>query len=253
MSPKRYVRTASGWRPVVNAARVFLLWGQSNVRGQASLASLPADLGGHIRNAYVWNGSIFVPLTVNSGVPETGIAWGPEMRLAFSAAAAYPAEPIFIIKHAAGGIPLALTTAPTWNTAHASSYYAAARNQYSAAVAWLQARGYTPVVQGFLWGQGETDANNGVTRATYTARLTELFAGARELVGNTALPIADMLIYGTDAGRTAINGAKTDVAAAVPGITLVDTNIPSWINTDLVHLSGTGQSGLGLAAFNAFK
>lgn len=251
----RYVRTASGWRPKLTAARVYVFWGQSNVRGQAPMAELPVEVATYQSNVYIWNGTAFVGLVAptTNYYPEGGTNFGPEMAFARLARVTYPSQSVYIIKHAAGGIPLAATTGTTWNPNITGSYYSNATTEFNEAMAVLNGRGLNPIVQGFVWGQGEADATGGVTRATYAARQTELFNAVRTLVGNTALPIADMLIYGTDAGRTAINGAKADVKAGLTYISHIDANTAGWIQADNLHLNGVGQVGFGEAAFNLFK
>ncbi|HXI15721.1 MAG TPA: sialate O-acetylesterase [Chloroflexota bacterium] len=242
-------RIAGAWGLPRVRARVFIIWGQSNGRGRAPLAELPAQMAGGMSGAYFWNPGTTSFRTLEaktmSGNPDAGLDWGCEMPLALKARAAYN-SPIYIIKYAPGGVPLVTTTAPTWNPNVTGSLYSTARTQLSDALAAIPAGGYN--IEGALWMQGEADAANLETRANYAARLTELFAGLRAGAGVPSLRIVDMLIRGTSVAQNAINDAKGDVRAAGHNIKLVDAR-PLSALTDEVHLNGAGQVAFADQAF----
>lgn len=248
----RNVRSAAGWRPKTTAARVFVLWGQSNVQGYAPLASLPSYLSGTLHHAYIWTGSAFAPLSQsNCGYPSAGNDWGPELRLAYLAKELYKSESIYIVKHAVGATPLTPTADPTWNPNVSGSLYSTARAELNEALTLLSNQGRSPVVQGFLWGQGERDAGQGFSATAYRDRLLELFDGVRSFVGDTDLPIIDMLIIESGSAQVAINNAKKEVSAARGYVRHVDTTSLTDIGDNL-HLDGPAQLGFSQQAFDFF-
>jgi hypothetical protein len=249
----KQVWSPAGWRPKRTAARVFVLWGQSNVQGYATSVSLPGYLLGTLSRAYIWRGAAFAPLSLSTcGYPDAGNDWGPELRLAYLAAEAYPREAIYIVKHAVGATPLTPTSGTTWNPNVSGSLYTTARGELGEALAALSSQGLSPVVQGFLWGQGERDAGQGFSATAYEARQFELFDAVRAYVGDSALPITDMLIIESGTAQLGINNAKRAVKAARQRITLVDTTSLTNIGDNL-HLDGAAQLSFAASAFAHFR
>ncbi|CAA9584320.1 MAG: hypothetical protein AVDCRST_MAG86-3273 [uncultured Truepera sp.] len=185
---------------------------------------------------------------MNAGWPQAAVDFGPEMQLAYETRQRFN-RPVFIIKHAVGGTRLTPTSGNTWNPDVRGSYYDALISEINSGLAAIRAAGYISVVRGFLWGQGETDAQFAATQASYEAPLTKLFNGVRTTVGDPALPIVDMLIrtetYTT--GVPAINNAKAAVSTSL-GTRLIKTEAMEDKGDDL-HLSGRAQLAFGRHTF----
>lgn len=234
-------------------ARLMGIWGQSNARGRAPLTELPANLSGARPNVLIWDGSSFTPLQAktNSNQPATqpGLDWGPEMRLADLAAAHY-GETVYVVKYAESGSPLTPLTGSTWNPARRGSLFDGAHAQLKDALRAIRNSGRIPLPVGWLYGQGEADAQLVITQQEYADPLGALFNSIRDAVGRPDLPIADMLVRSKNFTVTTVNGAKAQVAAAL-GSNLIISDGMGDIG-DSVHLDGGAQLAFGRHAWERF-
>ena len=116
---------------------------------------------------------------VNTGYPAAAASWGPEVQFALDFRAAFPNEPLQIVKAVWGGTSLAADTAQwhyDWSPASAGELFDQTTAMVRAAGAALG--GATP--SGLLWGQGEEDANIQAAAQAYGGNLQALFAAARQ-------------------------------------------------------------------------
>ena len=93
-------------------------------------------------------------------------------------------------------------------------------------------------IRGVIWGQGERDADDGISTAIYEAALTALIAEIRSAAGNLSLPWlnAGMAEYSTDITDTV---AKYDaIITAQQNIAAADTNAYFITGTDLPGIPG---------------
>jgi hypothetical protein len=233
-------------------ADCYIIWGQSNSRGRAPLAALPSTLTGARSNVMFWNGSSFAALqaNTNNGYPEAGFDWGPEMLLS-DLAQRHHGRTVYVIKHALSGTHLTPTTLPTWNPDVRGSIYDAAHTQLQNALRAIRNAGRIPVVRGFIWGQGEADAQLSITQANYQDKQQRLFQSVRDAVGNPNLPISDMLVRSENFTVTTVNGAKAAVASALGNVQLLKTDAFDDIG-DNVHYSAPAALAWGRHAFEHF-
>lgn len=236
-----------------NVVDVYVLWGQSNARGRAPLAELPAHLRGPLAGVYLWNGSAYAPLEakVNSNYPQAGLDWGLELQFGYLLRRNNPGKPVYLVKHSVGGTPLLPTSGTTWNPLVTGSLYAQAKASLSKALATLQAQGKVPTVKGFVWVQGGADAVAGV-KSAYTTRQSELFKGVRAFVGDPALPIIDLYVRGEAYDETDVNAAKTAVAGSLGGVRLLKADAFEDIG-DNRHFDGAANLAAGRHLFEGFS
>jgi hypothetical protein len=234
-------------------ADVIVMWGQSNIRGAAPLSELPGYLSGAQADVMHWMGSAtgFATLEAKttSGYPEAGMDFGPEMRLGWEAKRFYGRR-VYLIKHAIGGTGLTPTTGSTWNPDVRGSLFDTAHQNLRDALRAIRNSGRIPVVRGFLWGQGEADAQLSITQSNYQTKQQVLFQSVRDAVGNPNLPIADMLVRSENFTVTTVNAAKTAVAVSL-GVRLIKTD--SFDDRgDNIHYNGLGMVAFGRHAFEYF-
>jgi len=185
---------------------VYLLGGQSNMQGSGRLKNLGLEQNPELKNVFFFAegkfGNYEVGKTKTSGNLKR---FGPE--LGFSKVMAESGKPIFLIKHAAGGMPLH----HGWNGAkwlggepspgrtnfypginkadpNVGKLYTAMLERYIAGIKSLTDAGHTPVVKGFLWMQGEQDSKNAVSARSYDQSLKNLIVRLKQDLGLERLP-----------------------------------------------------------------
>lgn len=210
---------------------------------------MPVYLTGQIPNTYIWNGNGFAPLErgVNHTYPNYVGSWGPELAFGYHQARR-SGNPVYIIKYAKGQTGLVNTNASgeTWNPAESGNLYEQFCNAIASARNILSAQNKQPVFKGFLWVQGENDANSNVAAATYQSTFTTFFDGVKAACGVSSLPLADVLVreaaYGSKAAI--INTAKRNIVAAQSSAVAIPSETFADIG-DGVHYNGEAQQSLG--------
>ncbi len=252
--------------------KVFVLAGQSNAVGYGAAASqLPPALSAPQTDVRFWwdisgiffggaedphtdSGDMFVPLAYQShptafgsfvyGITE---GFGPEITLGRTLADGL-VDDIAIVKYAIGASNLAVH----WNPDTPGSFYDRMTDDVVLALVALDAMGHTGRVSGFVWMQGESDAQVGAHAAAYEANLTALVQRVRTDFGEPALPVVFGRISANLAMSTllpypfldTVRAAQEAVAASVPGTVMIDTDDLPMIS-DFIHFTAAGQLTLG--------
>lgn len=193
---------------------IFLIAGQSNAQGGCPVpVASPKVTDGKVLQWY--NGSI-----TNANDPvgnaTNNSAWPSFGQTYYE----LTGRPVCLVPCAKGGSQMyGGTCDQTWDTT--GTLYSASNSAVSAATSYLSTFGYTPLFQGILWSQGETDASN-IHNATetvdqYKAALTTMIANYRGVYG------ANMPFYifrtgmnkdvAWDDGYDAIRNAQEEMAA----------------------------------------
>lgn len=265
---------------------VYLFGGQSNMQGLGKLSELSEQQLTAPVNVFYWNHSegSFEPYHPSTTVTASAGEFGPE--LAFAHAVSNPNRKSYIVKYAASGMPLDSAWSGSSYDNHTNSwkgdpagpnrtnFYPGTsstdpnqgtlyKNQllprFKAAIADLEATGYTPVIKKFSWMQGEQDSKMELSAGRYAAnlqRLRDRLAEDLELDAATDLPMVfgQVLPYSPPASRFAYRDlirsqqASADMdsgsANAIPLAKMVATDSYS-LKTDLVHYDTAGQLELG--------
>lgn len=278
--------TADSPQPEPKAAKpidVYLLGGQSNMQGSGKVADLPADLRKELPHTYFWNGKTFEPLVPGkTNTANRVTTFGPEVGFALGTATAD--RPVYLIKYHASGMPLhhgfnggkwvGGDPAPSRRTfypgekagdANTGTLYAAMVKQFQAGVKHLNEQGHTPTVRGFVWMQGEADAKQKESAATYALSLNRLRKRvAEDLKTAPDLPFVfgQVLPHDPPAARfTHRTEIREQMAAcdsaskkpeAMKNATMISTDgFP--LLPDTVHYDADGQLKLGKAFAAAMK
>ena len=227
---------------------VFLLGGQSNMRGVGSARDLPDVLRGPHDDILFYFGSTLTTLR-----PGSGSEFGPEISFGRSIADAFPRDTIALIKYAVGGTNLE----HDWDPASGRTY-STFRESVSDGLQALTDAGYTTEIAGMLWTQGERDVVIGTTDR-YEENLTEFIADVRSRYGEELPFFISQLSFGQTnlvarASQSALDQlrqAQANVAAVDPDTYLIVTDTFSLLSDDL-HFDAAGQIALGEAFADAY-
>ena len=248
----------------VTRVRVILLGGQSNADGRASSSGLPAtpvnlqQPQNDVDFFYKTEGGSSTLTTLRPGLSETS-QFGPEITLGRSMADLWSVEAntrVAIIKYANGGTNLQIQwkAGGDATTTGDGPEYLTFQQTVTQGLAALTSKYPTAVMdlQGMVWMQGESDAANSYG-SQYQTNLATFIADVRATYG-TDLPF---LIGRLSAGQTSLNDtpteatqfnlvrdAQTAVAAAVPRVSLINTDT-FGMNADNLHFNSSGQQALG--------
>ena len=243
---------------------VFLLGGQSNAAGRGVISELPDS-------SVLYNTGIMLyhSASMNSGQParqwttlrpasNSAGNFGPEIGFGNRMADLYPGRQIAIIKHAVGGTDLGANWNPGTNSNdsdHFGPQFMTFVETVDSGIDSLIAEGYTPVIKGMLWQQGERDARNSSYGPAYDRNLSHFIGRVRAqfnapnmpFVYGQVLPVAlsgyayrDQVRQGQfnvdeDSGHVfATDGARLVMADDLP------------MNSDNLHVSAAGQFELGI-------
>ena len=250
-----------------NKINVWLVAGQSNAVGYGETANYPDGYSdGELLNAGIENVlfygkgygndvTSFAPVTFGLGKNSTYT--GPEIGIA--TALKDSGEKHVVIKYASGDTQISATKVTSSNnisTWTPPSYVAANPGitfegdkigdlydgfiaTVNEAVTNLKAQGYTPVVQGFWWMQGERDSNHSsMTADLYSELLKILISDVRRDVGMitgedlSAMPVVFGRVYcnpahapASEVGLAAVQAAQDMVAddKALVNVAMLDT------------------------------
>lgn len=256
---------------------VFLLGGQSNMQGSGQVAELPEGLAGPVADTFFWNGKAFEPLVI--GTTQTANKpgrFGPEVGFVLGMREA-AARPRYLVKFAAGGMPLhhgwdwgkwvggppqpgraSFYPGESADDANQGSAYRMMLARFRDALDAIRAQGDTPVVRGFLWMQGEADANVEESARSYAASLRLLRDRLASDLGLEGLPIvfgqalphdqmaARFAYRDVLRGRMSAADGRSGGSDAIPQAVMVSTD-GMGLEADMLHYDTAGQLQLGRA------
>ena len=224
--------------------KVFLLGGQSNMKGSADSSDLPPELQNPQTNVLFYRESELVPLAPLNNM------FGPEITFGRTVADAFPTENFALIKYAVSATDLHNDWDPTNGL-----IYRTFRTEVTNGLAELESGGDAAHIVGMLWTQGERDARIGRTAEQYQSDLIEFIADIRNRY-RADLPffLSRLSILQTNLpvdSLTDIRTAQTNVAAGDENVYMFDTDT-FGLKDDNLHFDAAGQMSLGTAFGNAY-
>ena len=234
---------------------LFIWAGQSNAQGWKGDADFyptdPNNLDSSIRFNYTFinnsssNGWITMQPQTGRYTPQGH--FGPEVSFSrkLKEAGYNPA----IFKYCLGGTSLY----GNWKTPGEGGYYDNMVIKLNAAIKALEDQGHTVNVRGFVWIQGESDANNITNAKAYKKRLLTLINDLRDtIVKNSSLPI----ILGVDEQHSGVVAQPSVLNAhqhiAQNDSTIIFTSMYGLPKADATHLTPTGLIAHGEQIFESF-
>lgn len=230
---------------------VFLVAGQSNASGKGVAASSPNP---QTDTVYHWYPGAFNMVTDEVGNANTGSAW-PSFGITWHSITGRRICFVPSAVEATAQVAAADTGAGNWSTSGTLAGIAA--SNLTSALADIAAAGYTPVLRGILWSQGENDAvainATTITSGQYTTALTTMVANFRTTFGAN-LPFyifrTGTRVGDPDAGYLAIRDAQDAFAYSDPlrnrmvFRSAIDFVARSLMG-DVVHYSQAGYNEMG--------
>lgn len=204
---------------------VYLLGGQSNATGQGYLKNLPENFQidtsvlifhsgtPHLNSGaqpYTWH-----PLRQASESPDR---FGPELGFGNRIKELHPQKNIAIIKHAHSGTNLYEQWNPGLNKTDSLNWGPQFKEfVYTVTMALIDLRsgGYTPVIKGMLWQQGENDADNAAESVNYGRNLSYFITRVRNQFDAPKMKFVYGYVYpppNAGLGRDIVRKAQHDVA-----------------------------------------
>ena len=243
---------------------VFLLGGQSNAAGRGAISELPDP-------SILYNKGIMLyhSASMNSGQParqwttlrpasNSAGNFGPEIGFGNRMAELYPGRHIAIIKHAVGATDLGADWNPGANSRdvdHFGPQFATFVETVESGIASLIAQGYTPVIKGMLWQQGERDARNSSYGPVYDRNLSNFIKRVRAQFSAPGMPfvfgqVLPAVLVGYDyrdhvrMGQFSVDEDSGQEYATDGARLVMADDLP--MNSDNLHVSAAGQLELGI-------
>ncbi len=239
---------------------VFLLSGQSNMTGMGGAVSeLSADQKKTVDSVKIYldaegdQAKRKKWLTLGPGFGSDGSHFGPELFIGRTLSDSAPGKckKIAIIKDAVSGTYLNQTQGwlpPSSNNGTGGTLYKnmmaavdAAMKSFSTAFDTAQ---YTPRWAGFVWLQGEFDAQNTTDANAYEKNLTNLIKDIRAKTQVAELPVILPMIDVQNMWKYNATVRAADVAMT-KNLKNVDTMDTKGLPTDGIHYKAAGQVKIG--------
>jgi hypothetical protein len=225
--------------------KVFLLAGQSNMRGLGNPADLKAPYTEPPAGVRIWEGKSWVPLVAR------GKNFGPEIAFGHAMAKQMPDVEIRLIKSAVSGSNLHTHWAPTNGNCY-MGFMKTAR----AALADLDANKVPYEIVGMLWLQGESDAGS-PKRTDCEKNLTQFIAHMRETFKTPKMPFIIARVkqhYGGKEGSKFVRDAQVKIGETDKNAACFDTDDCEMFNVGHYNSAGLIVIGTRFAdAFNKLK
>lgn len=244
--------------------RVFILAGQSNMAGCTDVRSVDPIWELPQPEVLLYWGNApapaFGPLAPGtSGAscsnPAPEFYFGPELSFGADLAALYPNDQLAFVKFAVGGTDLfsqwTTPTGPNGEFPLGGPLWIALKQHIDDARADLNALGYVHQIDGFIWMQGESDADKRFRANAYQTKLTNFIASMRDHTGRPDMPFVLGRIR--NAGQPhaqKVRDAQVAVASADPDTCWFDTDDLPWL-PDGIHYDEPSMLVLGQRFANA--
>ena len=250
---------------------VYLIGGQSNATGQGYIANLPKDFAPHQEVMLFHSGkphldsgadaNTWIPLRQASESPDR---FGPELGFGNRLAEQMPDRTIALIKHAHSGSNLYRDWNPGSDATDKDAFgpqFKVFAETVELGLKGLRAKGYSPIIRGMIWQQGESD-REGDASEKYGDHLVHFIGRVREQFNSPGM----LFVYGyvlpppgTGHQRELIRKAEKDIdqnsgsPLATKGAFVVETDDLSQRATDPntrypsdhVHFGTAGTVELG--------
>jgi len=243
---------------------IFLMAGQSNMSGISDVALSAAEEDQYIEYYYELDSSL-TSLTASSNGsfstleagthPSGAPIWGAEIELGRGLYQAGYTD-MAIIKYAYTGQSLEIGyNSPNGTSTGTGVAWDAMIATYSDALQDIVDRGDTPVLRGFFWTQGESDALDGYAlnyESNFTAFISDLEAELSSNYDTTNLRyVTAQTALNIGASATNINlvrNAQTSVMNSISNGTYFDTeSFGRRSSSDIIHFNADGYNAMGVA------
>ncbi len=241
--------------PEPGALKVYIMAGQSNMAGCDDVRNVDPMWQSELADVMLYWGNSSTPgfQALKSGTSGASCSdsapqyyFGPELSFGSDMMVMNPESRVVIIKFAVGGTDMfEYWTTPNREFPSGGILWNALQDRIADALTRLNAMGLDYHVEGFLWMQGESDADKRYRAKAYAGKLTSFIASMRYFLGDPEMPF--ILGRIRDAGQPhadMVRDAQVSVAGNIPNV--------YWFNTDDlgllpdgIHYSEEGMIELG--------
>ena len=243
------------------AVPVFLLSGQSNMTGYAPTSGLTTDQMKTVPNVkiymdLVWEGDaskLRKWLTLGPGFGSSSSNIGPELFLGRTLSDSFPTTQIALIKCCSGSTYLGKASdwlPPSSNNGTGGNLYrkmtdTAIVNALKTFNTAFDTSKYTPQWAGFIWLQGEFDAEDLTLSNAYKTNLTNLIKDIRAKLKVTDLPVVIPMIDVQNQWtyNSIVRAAEVAMTTTYKNADTLDTK---GYPTNGTHYTGPGQVKIGM-------
>lgn len=227
---------------------VFPVAGQSNAEGRGDSAKSPTVGSG---NAYEYTSSSLVHLDDPVGDAETGSAW-PAFAIEYYSRTGAKS----VYQEVATGASRMTPNGSNGNNGNwhpdENSLYPAAVSDIQSMMTWLSNNGHDATMQGILWWQGESDAQNidagDITKSDYKNATIAMIDAFRVDLNRPNLPFFIIQISyqnsdtgtGDTAGYQAVRAAQEEIASSKANTYLIADRAKEMIDEGHYSPSHTG-------------
>lgn len=242
---------------------VFLLSGQSNMSGAGLTKDLSADLNKTVDSVIIYlasegdNSKLGKWLTLGPGfgnpalamISNPGLAFGPELSFGKTLADSLPGKKFAFIKDAVSGTYLNKSSGwrPPSSGGTAGTLYTNMMKHIDNALNAIDTSKYILRMAGFVWFQGEFDAQNTTDANAYEDNLTNLIKDIRNKLNTDDLPVIIPLIDVQSMWTYSSKVRAADIAVRNK-LENVDTLDTKGFETDGIHYKAKGQVKIGQIA-----
>ncbi len=224
---------------------------QSLPAGTIFYATEPDTYAGGSGNPgiFIWNDSAGAWQTYIPGVNSQNTSWGPEGAFCTLWLADHPGQNCYLIKSARIGTYLCMIkqTGSNWSP-ESGDLFAAAQATAARAEAALVAQGLAYQVMGFLWGQGEEDAGQGVSSGCAAAYRQNLV----DLINKVAIPTTIQSTFIGSISGTVLTVIGQPSAPLAPGQSVTGPGVlPHTFIASQIDGQTGGAGDYGLQVYQA--
>lgn len=242
-----------------NEVDVLIIAGQSNCLGAVNVSQMPAKYQGPRDKVQIWfegwqndpTYGRFVPIEPTRNTtqraytsPGNGsivIGWGFEQECSMLMQLRENKR-VYVIKNPINGARIVRWSNGQDGRINLTRYL-------QEAITWFKVRGIVPNFRGFAWIQGESDAEDGMSTATYQGHLEALIDHVRGIdpLLSTVRVIMSKLNFQTGiiSNRDAINQAYTNVLSSRTNCVLMDGSTISATSHDNLHYNAASIETMG--------
>ncbi|HBR18950.1 MAG: hypothetical protein A2Y13_11575 [Planctomycetes bacterium GWC2_45_44] len=244
-------------KPINGHMKIFILAGQSNMKGTANGDLLPNDYKILNENIFLfqndkWN-NLAPQKTIRDFLRCRNSTFGPEISFGYEAGRAMPEHKIGLMKFAASATSM-YSWIPEWDRKKANLEDDKKHGSlYKELLAAIHKATDDRDVEflGVLWMQGESDSKDRVSANEYEKNLESFIKKLRQDLNAPQLPFMIGLVNNNAEYVEIIRQAQKNIAKILPFITIVPTDGLTRIEGG-VHYDANGQIELGKRFLNAY-
>ncbi len=242
------------------SALLLIVAGQSNANKNGTNGATVPSKYSALSDAYIWNPvetrfDAYACGTNSSDAASHATAWGSEAEFVNRLNADHPGLPVYVVKRAVSGSPLAAAAGVDWAPA-SGELFADIAGRVAAARSWLASHDIVVSHEVTAWAQGEADMTDPDRAAAYAVNFAALLAAWRSDVSSGPFVCERTRLPGhapsTIADGYRVREAQHDAIGDDGNARIVDTDFLNDGFTNL-HPGASWVEGCGARLYAAWR